>query len=149
VRATVTTPGEHASNHACEHTTSIQIEASPANAFAFVVDGEKLPLWAIGFDKAIERDGDRWIVTLASGERLPMRIDSDPATGVVDYVMLPAADVEAPAHTRVMPHAADTLCAFSMHQTLDLPDDVFNAQVAELERELTVLKAHLETACPV
>jgi hypothetical protein len=131
------------------HTTSIEIETSPSDAFAFVANGEKLPLWAIGFAKAIELNGDHWTVTLASGERLPLRIDSDPASGVVDYVMLPAPDVEAPAHTRVMPHATGTLYAFSMHQTPDLPDDVFDAQVAELERELTVLKAHLETACPL
>ncbi len=131
------------------HTTSIEIATPPANAFAFVANGEKLPLWAIGFAKAVERDGERWLVTLASGERLPLRIDSDVATGVVDYVMLPALDVEAPAHTRVMPHAGGTLYAFSMHQTPDIPDHVFDAQVAELERELTVLKAHLETACPL
>jgi hypothetical protein len=36
-----------------------------------------------------------------------------------------------------------------MHQTPDIPDDVFDAQVAELERELTMLKAQLETACPL
>ena len=131
------------------HTTSIEIGASPADAFAFVADGAKLPLWAIGFAKAIERDGERWLVTLAGGQRLPLRIDSDPVTGVVDYVVLPAPDVEAPAHTRVMPHADGTLYAFSMHQTPEIPDDVFDAQVAELERELTVLKAHLETACPL
>jgi hypothetical protein len=130
------------------HTTSIEIGSSAANTFAFVADGGKLPLWAIGFAKAIEPDGERWLVTLGSGERLPLRIDSDPATGVVDYVMLPAPDVEAPAHTRVMPHGDGTLYAFSMHQTPDIPDAVFDAQVAELERELTVLKAHLETACP-
>ena len=80
---------------------------------------------------------------------MPLRIDSDPATGVVDYVMLPAPDVEVPAHSRVMPHAAGTLYAFSMHQTPDISDEVFDTQVAELERELTVLKAHLETACPL
>ena len=32
-------------------------------------------------------------------------IDSDPGTGVVDYVIRPAPGVEAPAHSRVMPHA--------------------------------------------
>jgi hypothetical protein len=131
------------------HTTSIEIESSPANAFAFLADGGKLPLWAIGFAKAIEPEAENWIVTLASGARLPLRIDSDPATGVVDYVMLPAPDLEAAAHTRVMSHADGTLYAFSMHQTPDIPDDVFDAQVSELERELTVLKAHLETACPL
>jgi hypothetical protein len=114
-----------------------------------VADGGKLPLWAIGFAKAVEPDGDRWLVTLASGERLPLRIDSDDATGVVDYVMIPAPGVEVPAHTRVMAHAGGTLYTFSIHQTPDIPDDVFEAQVAELQRELTVLKAHLETSCPL
>jgi hypothetical protein len=131
------------------HTTSIEIASSPAHTFAFVADGAKLPVWAIGFAKAIEPDGDRWLVTLASGERQRLRIDSDARTGVVDYVMLPAPDVEAPAHTRVLPHADGTLYTFSMHQTPDMPDAVFEAQVTELGRELTVLKAHLETACPL
>ena len=131
------------------HTTSIQIESAPDKAFAFLADGQKLPVWAIGFAKAIERDGDRWIVTLASGARMPLRIDADGDTGVVDFVSLPAPGVEAPAHTRVLPSGGATLYTFSMHQTPDLPDEVFEAQAAELERELTVLKAHLETACPL
>jgi hypothetical protein len=58
---------------------------------------------------AIDPDGDRWLVTLASGQRLPLRVDSDGATAVVDYVMLPAPGVEVPPHTRVMPHAGGTL----------------------------------------
>jgi hypothetical protein len=64
-------------------------------------------------------------------------------------VMLPAPGIEVPAHTRVVPHAGGTLYTFSMHQTPDTPDDVFDAQVAELERELVVLKARLESACPL
>ena len=36
-----------------------------------------------------------------------------------------------------------------MHQGDGMPDEVFDAQVAELARELLVLKAHLETACPL
>lgn len=131
------------------HTASIEIESAPERTFAFLADGYKLPLWAIGFAKAIEPDGEHWLVTLASGERLALRIDSDAATGVVDFVMLPAPDVEAPAHTRVTPHGGGTLYTFLMHQTPDIPDDVFEAQVAELERELIVLKAHLETSCPL
>lgn len=131
------------------HTTSIEIQSPTDEAFAFLADGDKLPVWAIGFAKAIERDGERWVVTLASGDRMPMRIDADAATGVVDYVSLPVAGVEAPAHTRVLPHGSGTLYTFSMQQGPDMPDDLFEAQVAELGRELTVLKAHLETACPL
>ena len=88
-------------------------------------------------------------MTLASGVTMPLRVGADVATGVVDYVLLPAPGVEVPAHTRVVPHGAGTLYIFSMHQTPDLPDEVFDAQAAELARELTVLKAHLETACPL
>ena len=132
------------------HTTSISIDAPATDAFAYVADAETLPVWAIGFAKAIERDGDgRWLVTLAGGGTLPLRVDADPGTGVVDFVSLPAPGVEIPAHTRVVPHGAGTLYIFSMHQTPDLPDEVFDAQVAELARELTVLKAHLESACPL
>ena len=131
------------------HTTSITIAASPGDAFAYLADGEKLPLWAIGFAKAIERTTDGWIVTLASGERMPLRIAGDAATGVIDYVSLPAPGVEVPAHTRVVPHGSETLYTFSMHQGDGMPDEVFDAQVAELARELLVLKAHLETACPL
>jgi hypothetical protein len=131
------------------HTTSVEIDSAPEDTFAFVADGGKLPLWAIGFAKAVEQYDDRWLVTLASGERLALRVDSDPTTGVVDYVMLPAPGIEVPAHTRVVPHAGGTLYTFSMHQPPDTADDVFEAQVMELERELVVLKARLESACPL
>jgi hypothetical protein len=131
------------------HTTSITIESPHEKAFAYLADGATLPVWAIGFAKAIERTGDGWLVTLASGERMPLRIDSDGTTGVVDFVMLPAPGVEAPAHSRVVPHGSGTLYTFSMHQAPDMPDEVFDAQANELARELQVLKAHLETACPL
>jgi hypothetical protein len=131
------------------HTATIEIQAPLPRAFAFLADAETLPVWAIGFAKAIERDGDRYVVTLASGERLPLRIDADAATGVVDFVSLPAPGVEAPAHSRVVAHGDGSLYTFSMHQGPDMPDELFDAQVAELERELTVLKAHLESSCPL
>ena len=131
------------------YTTSIEIAAAPAATFAFLADGARLPVWAIGFAKAVAPDGDGWIVTLAGGERMALRIACDPASGVVDYVSLPAPGVEVPAHTRVVPHDGGSLYTFSMHQAPGMPDEVFAAQAAELERELTVLKAHLETACPL
>jgi hypothetical protein len=131
------------------HTATIEIQAPPQRAFGFLADAATLPVWAIGFAKAIERDGDRYVVTLASGERLPLRIDADAATGVVDFVSLPAPGVEAPAHSRVVAHGGGSLYTFSMHQGPGMPDELFDAQVAELERELTVLKAHLESACPL
>jgi hypothetical protein len=131
------------------HTTSITIDAAPQRAFGYLNDAENLPVWAIGFAKAVEPTTDGWLVTLASGERMPLRIESHEPTGVIDFVSLPAAGVEVPAHTRVVAHGAGTLYTFCMHQAAGMPDAVFDAQVAELARELQVLKAHLESSCPL
>jgi hypothetical protein len=132
------------------HTASIALQSPPKRTFEYLSDASKLPVWAIGFAKAIEPAANGgWLVTLASGERMPLRIDSDPATGVVDYVSLPAPGVEVPAHTRVVAHDGGSVYTFTMHQAPGMPEEVFDAQVTELARELSVLKAHLETACPL
>lgn len=146
----VTTPGRAQSKQIMKtHTASIALHAPPARTFEYLCDARKLPVWAIGFAKAIEpAAGDGWLVTLAGGERMALRIDSDPATGVVDYISIPAPGVEVPAHSRVLAHDAGSVYTFTMHQAPGMPEEVFDAQVAELTRELSVLKAHLETACP-
>jgi hypothetical protein len=131
------------------HTASITLETPPERAFRYLADAAMLPVWAIGFAKAIEPGVEGWLVTLASGERMPLRIEKDPATGVVDYVSVLAPGVEVPAHTRVGAHDTGSVYTFTMHQAPGMPDAVFDAQVAELARELSVLKAHLETACPL
>lgn len=131
------------------HVASIEISSTVDDVAAFVADGDKLPIWAIGFAKAVERDGDGWLVTTASGERVALRVDADLARGVVDYVMRPAPDVVVTAATRAVATPDGAMYTFVMVQAPGIPGDVFDGQVAELERELTVLKAHLETACPL
>ena len=131
------------------HVASIEIAADPADTFAFVADLAKLPTWAIGFAKAIDRDEQGWLVTTGGGDRVRIAVDTDRDHGVVDYVMCPAPGVELPANTRVVPLDGGSLYTFVMQQAPGMPDDVFDRQVRELERELTVLKAHLETSCPL
>ena len=106
-------------------------------------------MWAIGFAKAIERDGDGWVVTTTSGDRVGIRIVSDREHGIVDYVMTPAPGVELAAHTRVVAANGGALYTFAMLQAPGMADAVFDQRVTELQRELTVLKAHVETACPL
>jgi hypothetical protein len=131
------------------HVASIRIAAPASAVTAFTADGAKLPTWAIGFAKDAVRDGEHWLVTTASGGRLPLRIVVDEADGVVDYVMEPAPGVEVTAATRAVEVPGGSVYTFVMVLPPDVPDTTFDAQVAELERELTVLKAHLETACPL
>jgi hypothetical protein len=130
-------------------TRSIDIDAPPEAVFAFVADLERLPVWAIGFAKAIERGETGWTVTTASGERVAIAARTDAATGVVDYVMRPAPGVELPANTRVVPREGGSAYVFTLFQAPEMDDDAFERQAAEVGRELTVLKAHLESACPL
>jgi hypothetical protein len=131
------------------HIASIEIAADPADAFASVADLAQLPRWAIGYAKAIDRDDVGWIVTTAGGDRVRISVDTDRRHGVVDYVMSPAPGVELPANTRVVPLNGGSLYTFVMQQAPGMSDEVFDRQVGELERELMVLKAHLETSCPL
>lgn len=131
------------------HVESIEIAAPAEQAYAFLADLEKLPVWAIGFAKDVEHDADGWVVKTASGDRVGIRVVGDPEHGIVDYVMNPAPGVELAAHTRVVAADGGALYTFAMLQAPGMPDAVFEQQVSELRRELTVLKAHLETACPL
>jgi len=125
-------------------TQTIEIAARPEDVFTFVADPEQLPRWAIGFAKGIRREDDGWIVRTASGVELPLRVATDAATGVVDF-----HTDGVPAASRVVANDHGSEYVFTMFQPPQMPDDVFTAQIAELGRELTVLKAHLESACPL
>jgi hypothetical protein len=83
-------------------TRTVSIQAEPAKLVDFLADPRNLPRWAVGFAKGVRQDGDqRWIVETGGGD-LPLRIDADRTTGVVDFVMSPAPGVEARAVSRVL-----------------------------------------------
>jgi uncharacterized protein YndB with AHSA1/START domain len=131
------------------NTQSITIEASPADVFACVADLEQLPRWAIGFAKDVRREDGRWYVRTGSGDELEVRARTSPEHGVVDYLMSPHPGVEVPAATRVVPNGDGAEYVFTMFQPPGMPDPLFEQQAAELGRELIVLKAHLESSCPL
>lgn len=131
-------------------TQSVTIESAPEHVFEFVADPANLPKWAIGFCKQIRQEEDgTWIVTTGSGDEIAIRTASSPELGVVDSYMSPAPGVEVPAATRVVPNGVGAEYVFTMFQPPGMPDEVFEQQIAELGRELVVLKAHLESACPL
>jgi hypothetical protein len=127
---------------------------APANVvFEFVADPENLPRWAIGFCRAIRRDGeapDRWIVTTAQGD-LPIRYVTDAALGVIDFYLSVAPGVEAAAFSRVVPNAEGAEYIFTQFQAPGMPDEVFEGQVRALVAELQVLRSFIEarSACPL
>lgn len=130
-------------------TQTVSIASPPDKVFAFVADPEKLPVWAIGFCKEIREEGGRWIVTTPSGEEIPMRSVAHPDLQILDSAWELGPSVEGRAFTRVVPNGDGADYVFTMVQADGMPDELFDTQAAELARELTVLKAHLETACPL
>jgi uncharacterized protein YndB with AHSA1/START domain len=131
------------------NTQSITIESSPADVFAFVADLEQLPRWAIGFAKEVREQDGHWYVRTGSGDEIELRAVTSPEHGVVDYLMSPQPGVEVPAATRVVPNGDGAEYVFTMFQPVGMPDPVFDQQAAELGRELVVLKANLESSCPL
>jgi hypothetical protein len=131
-------------------TQTISIASPPEKVFQFVADPEKLPVWAIGFCKEIRLDDDgRWLVTTPKGEQVAIRQEANPELGTLDGVMDMGLPSEGRTYTRVVPNGGGADYVFTMVQPDGMPDEVFDGQSAELARELTVLKAHLETACPL
>src|SRR5437773_1068552 len=82
-------------------TQTITIEAPPEEVFELVADLEQLPSWAIGFAKGIRRVNGTWLVRTGNGEELPIRLETTPEQGVVDFWFGPPG-AEVPAATRVI-----------------------------------------------
>jgi hypothetical protein len=129
-------------------TQAITIGSTPEGVLGFIADPENLPRWAIGFAKAARRDGSNWIVETGQGP-VPVRIEADTRTGVVDFHMRIQPDAEVTAFSRVTPNGAGTEYVFTQVQAPDMPGEVFEAQVRALGHELTALKAILEVDCPL
>ena len=128
-------------------TKTISIEADPGRVFGFVADPAHLPRWAIGFARAVRREGDRWLVTTGAGD-VPVRVRADPATGVVDFLLSAGPGVEVAASARVLARGAGAEYVFTQLQPPGATDEDFARSVAALVHELTVLKALLEVDCP-
>lgn len=129
-------------------TKTIAIHTPPAKLLEFLANPRNLPRWAVGFAKAVESEGGRWLVTTGAG-KLPIRIDAHPESGVVDFVMTPAPGVEALAASRVLPNESGSEYVFTQFQPTGMSDQAFEKNVAALTRELTVLRALLEVECPL
>lgn len=125
------------------NTEQVAIAAAADDVFAYVANPEKLPSWAKGFARAVQRDGDRWVVVTPGGD-VGLQIDSDPNSGVVDYVMEFAPGMEATALTRVVSHGEGAVYVFTQLQAPGMPDEMFDAQIQELREELPQLRSLLE-----
>lgn len=131
------------------NTEHVTINVDPRRLFAFLADPENLPKWAVGFCRAIRRDGDRWFAQTSQGEAA-IRYVTDPGLGIIDFYISPGPEIEVAAFSRVLPNGDGSEYVFTQFQSPGMPDDVFESQVRALKEELVVIRAlmHAQAACP-
>ena len=131
-------------------TESVTINVDHRHLFEFLADPYNLPKCAVGFCRAIRREGDRWVVQTSQGEAA-VRYVTHPDLGVVDFYIAAAPGLEVAAFSRVVPNADGAEYVFTQFQAPGMPDDLFESQVRALKEELVVLRAlmHAQAACRV
>jgi hypothetical protein len=131
------------------NTEHVTIDVDHRRLFAFLADPANLPKWAVGFCRAIRREGERWLVQTHQGE-VAIRYVTHPSMGIIDFYISLAPGTEAAAFSRVLPNGDGSEYVLTQFQTPGLPDHVFEGQVRALKEELVVLRAlmHAQAACP-
>jgi hypothetical protein len=120
--------------------TTVLSAAQPA-VFDYLADIEHLPEWATEFARELRRDGEDYKVVNGRGEFV-FSLEPDRASGVIDMFAGPTRDEMAVFPTRAvaLPDGR-TAYSFTMFQGPGMPDDLFEAQLASLRRELANLEA--------
>jgi hypothetical protein len=127
-------------------TVTTVLEAPQDVVFAYMADIENLPEWATEFARELRREGGDYKVVNGLGE-FYFRIVAQPETGVIDMFAGPAKDAMAVFPTRAvaLPDGR-TAYSFTMFQAPDMPDELFDAQYASLQREFANIERALGTA---
>ena len=122
-------------------TVTTVVQAPQEEVFEFMSDIENLPRWANEFAREVEREGEEYKVRNALGE-FYFQIKADPQTGVIDMFAGPARDQMAifPTRAVALPDGR-TAFSFTMFQTPEMPDELFESQHESLKREFHNIEA--------
>jgi hypothetical protein len=116
-------------------TVTTVLEAPRERVFDYMADIEHLPEWATEFAREMRREGDDYKVVNGLGE-FYFSIEADRDSGVIDMFAGPTKDELAVFPTRAvaLPDGR-TAYSFTMFQGPGMPDELFEAQHASLQRE--------------
>jgi hypothetical protein len=116
-------------------TVTTVLDAPQQTVFDYLADPEHLPEWATEFAREMRREGDAYKVVNGLGEFL-FRIRADRDSGVIDMFAGPSEDAMAifPTRAVALPDGR-TAYSFTMFQGPDMPEELFDAQHASLQRE--------------
>lgn len=127
---------------------SIFIDRPPGVVYDFAKNPENLPRWAAGLARsAVFKDGDAWVAESPFG-RVKIRFVEDNTLGVMDH------DVELESGTvvhnpmRVVPNGEGSETIFTLFQQPGMSDVQFAEDRQAVEKDLSSLKALLESGTP-
>jgi hypothetical protein len=124
-------------------TVTAVLDADQATVFDYLSDIERLPEWATEFARELRRDGEDYKVINGLGE-FYFTIQADRETGVIDMFAGPSKQQMAVFPTRAVPLPdGRTAYTFTMFQGPDMPDELFDAQHASLQREFANIERAL------
>jgi hypothetical protein len=124
-------------------TVTTVLDAGHESVFDYLSDIERLPEWATEFARELRREGNDYKVVNGLGE-FYLAIDADRETGVIDMFAGPSKQQMAVFPTRAvaLPDGR-TAYSFTMFQSPDMPDELFEAQHASLQREFANIERAL------
>jgi hypothetical protein len=124
-------------------TVTTVLSAPKQAVFEYMAEIEHLPDWATEFARELRRvDGDYKVVN-GLGE-FYFAIQADRETGVIDMFAGPSKQQMAVFPTRAVPLPdGRTAYSFTMFQGPDMPDELFDAQHASLQREFANIERAL------
>jgi len=124
-------------------TVTTVLGASRDDVFDYLSDVENLPRWATEFARELRREGDDFKVVNGLGEFF-FTIHADRTTGVIDMFAGPEKESMAvfPSRAVALPDGG-TAYSFTMFQAAGMPDALFEAQHASLQREFRNIEREL------
>jgi hypothetical protein len=124
-------------------TVTAVLDADREAVFDYLSDIERLPEWATEFARVLRREGEDYKVVNGLGE-FYFAIQADRETGVIDMFAGPSKQQMAVFPTRAVPLPdGRTAYSFTMFQGPDMPDELFDAQHASLQREFANIERAL------
>jgi len=124
-------------------TVTAVLDADRKTVFDYLSDIERLPEWATEFARELRREGEDYKVVNGLGE-FYFAIQADRETGVIDMFAGPSKQQMAVFPTRAVPLPdGRTAYSFTMFQGPDMPDELFDAQHASLQREFANIECAL------
>jgi hypothetical protein len=116
-------------------TVTTVLDAEKAQVFDYLADIRHLPEWATEFARELRQEGEDYKVVNGLGEFF-FSISADPSSGVIDMFAGPTKEQMAVFPTRAveLPDGR-TAYSFTMFQSPDMPDELFDSQYESLRRE--------------